>query len=448
MANRTSRARLARQRAAVATRRVNAHRGEPPPPEPRRGRGWVVGIVVCALVLAGIVAVALVNNKSSSSTTLAPSSAFVAAPVTDATGSLPLAVAPTAYTVTYELQSSDDSDDAASGTTVPEPEARTYTTSTEDFRVQRPFRTHIDSRTGEPPGGDVQWSIISDFGLSSSETTGDEAPSIDSITPSAGIGDWRLDAVLADLIADKTFLPRERRTLLGRECQVYRTGAPLENYQISAPTDTTYADVCIDGSGLVLEQVAMEGGAVLEHLTATAIDLTPSLTDQDFAITGSPASLADGGTSLSPIGGPPDDDSFWGFATPPTGYQLQGHYTLQQNATDQSAVSPTGATADTTSPTDIAPTTVVTSYVDVYTSGANVIVVLQGPTSVEPSDDNPGTDANSDALGKVTVESKLTGTQILAHPTTTPDWFVEVSGSVARADLLAITGSMHNPPGS
>ncbi len=405
----------------------------------------MIGVVVCALVLAGIVAVALINNKHSA-TTVAPSSALVATPVEDASGTLPLTEAPAAYTITYELQSSDS--DNASGTTVPEPEARTYTASTEGFRVQRPFRTHIDSRTGAPPGGSVQWTIVSDLGLSSSDTTGDEKPSVDSITPSAGIGDWRLDAVLGDLVADNTFVPRERRTLLGRECQVYRTGAPLENYQITAPTDTTYADVCIDATGLVLEQVAINGGALLEHLTATEIDLAPSLTDQDFAITGSPASLADGGTSLSPIGSAPADDSYWGFATAPAGYQLQGRYTLQQNATDHSAVSPTGTIGDTTSPTDLGPTTVVTSYVDVYTSAASLIVVLQGPTSVEPSDDNPGSDATSDALGKVTVESKLTGTQILGHPAATPDWFVEVSGTMERSDLLAFTGLLHNPPGS
>ncbi|MEO5898693.1 MAG: hypothetical protein ABIR68_01015 [Ilumatobacteraceae bacterium] len=452
MANRSSRDRSARERSMITTRRVNAHRGEPSLEDPPRGRGWIIGVVLCSLVLVAVVVVALYHGRDSSSPA-APSTHLTASLVPEASGPLQLVQVPTAYSVTYELQSSnsDDAADPADSPTaldVPSTANRTYTTSTEQFRVQRPFQTHIDSKTGAPPGGDIQWSIVSDLGVSSSSTTGDETPSVDTITPSAGIGDWRLDAVLDDLVADKTFVLRERRSLLGRDCQVYRTGSPLENYAVTAPTDTTYADVCIDASGLVLEQVAINGGAVLEHLTATAVDVAPTLTAADFTTSEAPATLAQGGMSLELIGGPPTDASYWGFSAPPDGYTLLGRYTLSQNATDSGTVSPTGdGTGDTTGDTTpLGATTVVISYVDVYKSGADTVVVLQGPTSVEPTADAPGADATSTALGAVTIDSKLTGSQIVAHPASTQDWFVQVSGTVPRAALLMMTATMHNPP--
>lgn len=448
MANRSSRGRSARKRATITTRRVNAHRGKPVAQDPPRGRGWIIGVVLCALVLVAVVVVALYHGKDPS--TVAPTTELTASLVADAPGALQLAGVPTAYAVTYELQSSAaGSADATDG--VPATVGHTYTTSTEQFRVQRPFQTHIDSKAGGPPGGAAQWSIVTDLGVRSSSSTGDETPSVDTIIPSAGIGDWRLDAVLDDLVADKTFVRRERRSLLGRDCQVYRTGSPLENYAVSAATETTYADMCVDASGLVLEQVAVSGGAVLEHLTATAVDVAAKFTDDDFAITEAPATLAQGGMSLVLIGGLPTDASYWAFAALPDGYNLLGHYTLAQNATGSGTISPTGAsTGDspdkaTGETTPLGASTVVISYVDVYRNGPNTVVVLQGPTSVEPLADAPGVDAASTALGAVTIDSKLTGSQIVAHPTSTPDWFVQVSGTVPRATLLAMTATMYKP---
>lgn len=261
--------------------------------------------------------------------------------------------------------------------------------------------------------------------------------------PGAGIGDWRLDAILDDVVADGTFQLRERRSLLGRECQVYRTGSPLENYELTKPTDSTYTDVCIDASGLLLEQVAVDGGALLEHLTATAIDPAATLGADDFTITGTPAGLNDGGSLLSELSGAPTDPDYWSMSQPPTGYTLKGHYVWQQNATDPASQ---GTSAGAT---DGAPTTVVTSYVDVYTSGPDVLVVLQGPTSVEPSSNaDPTVDGTAPTLGEVTLQSKLTGTQLLAHPTQTPDWFVQVTSTTSRNTLMEMSALLQPPSSS
>lgn len=437
MANRNSRDRVARQRAQISVRRHNARPQDESVDDGRthRGRRWVIAIVSVAAVLAVVIGVALVTGGD---TERPQSTLLTAEAVEGATDALAITAAPTAYTVSYELVTADDANNVAD--TTPDPETRTYTTSTETFRVRRPFSTHIANLSGPPPGGDLQQTIISDLGLYATSSAGDETQSVEAILPGAGIGDWRLDATLGDLVDDGTFQLGERRTLLGRECQVYRTGSPLENYALTKPTDTTYADLCIDASGLLLEQVAVDQGALLEHLTATAVDTAPTLTNDDFAITGTPTSIDDGGSVLTPIDGVPSDASYWTMSQAPTGYTLQGRYTWQQAATDAASqgIGPDASTGE--------PTNVVTSYVDVYTSGPDVLVVLQGPTSVEPATDtDPGVDVSSSSLGKVTAESKLTGSQLVAHPAATPDWFVQVSSTTSRQQLLDMTALLQAP---
>jgi len=440
MANRTSRDRAARQRAQIATRSHNSRSPEAAEPEPpRRGRGWLIAILATTAALAAIVVVALVVGGGNGSKQ--PESVLLTAtPVEGASGALGITAPPADYAVTYELVTADDTGNVAD--TAPPPSSRTYSTATEAFKVRRPFATHIENLDGSPPGGDVQQTIISDFGRYATTAAGDDQQ-VETILPGAGIGDWRLDAILDDVVEDGTFELRERRELLGRECQVYRTGSPLENYELTKPTASTYTDLCVDASGLLLEQVAVQDGALLEHLTATAVDVAPALTDADFAITGTPPGLADGGYELTPIDGVPTDQSYWSMSQPPTGYALQGRYLWQQNATDSSSQ------GTSTDPSTGAATTVVPSYVDVYTNGSDVLVVVQGPTSVEPSSNtDPTIDATAPTLGEATLQSKLTGTQLLAHPAQTPDWFVQVTGTMPRNDLVEATAQLQPPSSS
>lgn len=423
--------------------------------DPQRGRRWVIAVVGVVAVLVAVVVVAVVNGEDAP----APlSDELSAIAVPGATGALGITAPPTAYTVTYRLDGADTEPapadpgtplvagsqpgaaavvPAATVDTAANDVAPAIVTSTEAFRVQRPFRTHIDSRAGAPPGGDRQWTIVSDLGVSSSLASGSPEADVETILPSAGIGDWRLDAVLGDLVADGSFQMRDRRTFLGRQCQVYRTGSPLEDYEVSAPTAATYADVCIDAAGLVLEQVAMRGGRVVEHLTATSVDVAPALTDDDFAIVGSPAPLTSGGMSLTLVGGPPTDASYWSLPAPPAGYQLIGRYTLEQTATDSAS---SGVPVDTGG---VGPTTVVTSYVDVYTHGPDTVVIHQGPTAVERGG-VPAATATVASLGEVQLDARLTGNDLVAHPASTPGWFVDVSATMPRAAVVQLAGTLRN----
>ena len=342
---------------------------------------------------------------------------MIAAMVDDADGALAITEASTAYTVTYRVETY--------------PEDGTDTVTTQDFAIRRPFDSRIVSKADAPPGGTEQWSISTSLGLYQQSTQA-EGATAEVFAPTTALGDYRLDASLSDLVADGTFVLRERRTLLGRECQVYRTGSPLESYTVTAPTETDYSDVCVDGAGLMLEEVSIAAGEVIQHQVATAVDPVADLDDDDFVVSATPTDLAGGGSELEEI----DSVSapvtgYWSLSEPPEGYELQHRYVLRQNVTDTSA--------DTSDTTAADATVVAESYIDVFVDGTNVVSVHQGPLSVDPGfDSSASKDVETSNLGTVQTASGVSGTVVSATPTSPTDWFIQVTGTIPRTDLLAI----------
>ncbi|MCU1361508.1 MAG: hypothetical protein JWN99_2797, partial [Ilumatobacteraceae bacterium] len=198
-------------------------------------RRWLAvgcSVAAAALVIGGIV---IIRSRGSSAADVT----MVAAQVDGTVGPLDITESPAAYTVTYRVETF--ASDGGSALT------------TEDFSILRPFDTSIVSKSGAPPGGDEQWSVTTTTGLYQQSSAGQD-PTANVFAPTTAPGDYRFDASLGDLVADGDFVMGERRTLLGRQCQVYRTGSPLESYTITAPTDTDHSDVCIDDAGLLLEE--------------------------------------------------------------------------------------------------------------------------------------------------------------------------------------------------
>jgi hypothetical protein len=411
-----------RRRRAIAQQRSQAVRSRSAETVVTAGRRRVRWILVAAtLVVALAVGVILVVRSDSSS---GPSTSLVAALVQGADRPLTIGENPTAYTFTYRVDtySSDDGSDAV---------------STQTFAVRRPFDANIVSKADAPPGGAQQWSVTASLDLAQNSST-DQAASAKPYVPTAPPGDYRFDASLDDLVADGTFVLGDRRTLLGRECQVYRTGSPLESYEVTVPTKTDYSDVCIDGSGLVLEELSVASGKVTFHQVATAVDPAATVGDDTFKITATPTSAADGGSELNEIDATtaPVAD-YWSFTQVPTGYTLQHRYVLRQSIAD-----PEADTSDTT----VTPTTIIVeSYVDLYVDGINMIVVHQGPSSVEPGFDSAlAKDVATTNLGTVKAASGVAGSIVSATATTPASWFVQVSGTIPRADLVADVGQLSN----
>ena len=414
-----------RRRAAIEQRREALRRQARRDVHRRRRRRIGIPLVVLLVLLAGAGTFALVERGGGSTPTYSLTSELAGGSY----GTFAIDTAPAAYHVVYKV---DTAKSGESGTD----------TSTQGYTVRRPFDAHLVSKSGAPPGTDEQWSLIWNMGKYGQTTSG-SSPEVGQTAPQAALGDIRLDATLQDLVADGTLVPKERRIVLGRECQVYRTGGALETLSVTAPTKTDYADACIDSSGLMLEEVVVSSGQLAERLIATTVDDQTVPGDDAFAITGDPTPLAQGGSQLTPIDAATKPaDGYWSLPTPPTGYTLQGRYQLLTPASQSSSSDPS-ASSTTTSTT--APPAPVPSYVDVYVNGPNTIIIRQGPTAGEPQGDaSTGATVPVGALGSAPLSSSLTGSRLVAHPATPNAWYVELQGTVGRDTLKQVASQLTN----
>ncbi len=410
-----------RRRAHVAQRRAAASATVRAQRRVRRRR--TAGIVGAGIVLLGVglTGVLIVRGGGSGPEDVRLRSELV----DDAPGDLAVTTVPSAYRVVYRVDSYDETGHVS--------------TDTEEFQVRRPFDAAIEGKAGAPPGTSQQWKSISNLGLYSDTSSGSD-PEVSHVLPQTALADLRLDAVLGDLVQDGSFTPREQRKVLGRTCQVYRTGAPLETFSVAKATATDYADACIDESGLLLEEVTAVSGKLGGRMVATSVDDQATPANTTFAITGTPAALADGGAELAsldlaqaPVPG------YW-VLDPPTGYQHTGRYRLRQQSAPPANGSDVPATTEAPAPT------ILESYVDVYAKGTTVLVVQQGAKAAEQAPDASDPTKQTATLGTLgTVETHigLTGTTLIAHPANKADWFVHVTASTPLAQLEQLATPLH-----
>jgi len=415
-----------RRRAAVEQRREAVRRQARRDSQRRRRRRIGIPLAVIVVLLAGGGIFALVARGGGGGT---PDYTLTSALAPASDTPFSISTVPAAYHVVYKVDTAKSGGETGQDTT------------TQEYTVRRPFDAHLVSKSGAPPGTDEQWSLVWSMGKYG-QTTAGSAPEVGQTAPQAALGDIRLDATLADLVADGKFVAKERRVVLDRQCQVYRTGSALETLNVTAPTKTDYADACIDSSGLMLEEVVVSSGQLAERLLATSVDDQTVPGDDAFAITGDPTPLAQGGSQLSPIdAATAPAEGYWSLPTPPEGYTLQGRYQLLTPA-DQNSSSDPSASTTTTSTT--APPAPVPSYIDVYVNGPNTIIVRQGPTAGEPQGDSGGTTVDVGKLGSAPLSASLTGSRLLAHPAVPAAWYVELQGTVPRDTLKQVATQFTN----
>jgi len=414
---RKAQARNERRRAQVQQRR-RAAAAKSAKAQNRHGRRRTAGIVGAGIVLlgAGLTTALIVRGGSGNSGV--DDVSLKSEVVKDPTPNFTVTSVPSAYSIEYRVDSYDSSGKVS--------------TDTEQFQFQRPFDAAVEGKAGAPPGTTQQWKSVSNLGLYSDTSSGSD-PQVYRVLPQTALADLRLDSTLGDLVKEGIFTPREQRRVLGRECQVYRTGAPLETFSLAKATATDYADACIDASGHLLEEVSVVSGKLGGRMLATSVNDHPTATASTFKITGPPSSLADGGAELTSI----DLDKapvvhYWSMPTP-AGYQHTGRYRLRQEQSQSSNSTETPAT--TAAP---APAKILETYVDVYTKGNDVLVVQQGAKDAEQAadaSDPTKQTAPLGSLGTVELRTGLTGTQLVAHPTTPAGSFLHVSGSAPLAQL-------------
>jgi hypothetical protein len=396
---RRSASRSDRRLAAVQRRRQQATaRSAAARRATRRKRRLQVLAGVAALAVAGGTTATLALRGGGSQ---APSSQLRAAKVAGATGALALAADPTTYHAVYRAESYEGSK---------------ATVTTEDVTVQRPFDGRVLIKEGEPPGGTAQFEGRSSFGMYANYSSAGAAQ-VAGDAPTVALGDLRLSASLPDLVDQGLFVLGDRRKLLGHECQVYRTGSPLQSLKITAPTATDYVDACVDATGLLLEEVTVISGKPAQHLTATSIDFDVPVDASTFAIDGQRVGTDQGGadvTAVDAAGAP--IPGYWALDAPPAGFTAKGRYLV--------------AGANST-------------YMDVYVRGTDLVTVRQGAAAAEPdlSDASGGRDVDLGTLGRGKVVLGSIGPTVAAHPGS--DAFVQVTGTLPGAQLQAIASALH-----
>lgn len=341
-----------------------------------------------------------------------PSRRLVAAVVPEASGRLGVTQPPVTYHATYRVVTYAKGKSAV---------------ATQEIYVRRPFDGRLVIRDGEPPGAGVKFDSRSTY-TQYANYANPTSPQLASEPPNVAVGDLRLDATLDDLVSSGMFQQRERRRLLDRDCQVYRTGLPLERLSVKGPTPKDYADACVDQAGLVLEEVAVTGGKVSQHVTAIDVKLDQPIVDEEFTIAGTPVGFDQGGAQLAEITpAAPPVVGYWQLGAVPEGFSHKGRYRL----TTADTRSETGQTVD--------------SWVDTYVNGTALLLVQQGPNAAHPTvDPNDGTPADLGPLGSGRLVLGEATSSLLSHPT--QDSFVEVSGSVPVATLRQVAAGLAPAP--
>lgn len=393
--------RTERRRAAIDRRRAAARRGITAQVAARHRRARIrlaVGAFAVVVLIGGSVLWFASRGDDG------PPNVELSGDVVDgAEGELGITAPLANYTVTYRQQNYTAASD--------EPTEQTLT-----FRMARPFSSEISITGGESP-----FTLVSTLGRRSSTGT-DGTPVISAVAPSVGVADFRLDASLSDLVASGAFEVRERRKVLDRECQVYRTGSALEQVTITAPTADTYADVCIDSAGLLLEEVVYSAGSPVEHLTATAVtEESGAPITIDAEPTDTTNTLAEIDANTEPV------DGYWTVATIPEGYELQARYALTRPAPTSDDTSTDGTsdtTADTTTdtattlPTDASSTESTTA--DASTVPATTVAATSAGLMSDGALDGKLPATATTAPTTSTAASTTTPTTVPATDTTPP----------------------------
>jgi hypothetical protein len=370
------------------------------------------GVAALVALVGGLVFLTRDDGGSSNPVT----ASLTGTVVSESGEALPVGGGLEAYRITYRIESLD-ADDALA-------------TRTQVVTVERPFDAHVLRYSGAEAVGAPEVAVISNLGLFADVTSADAVQSSASL-PSAALGDLRLDGVLDELVGAELFVPRERREVGGRVCQVYRTGQALESLQLSKPTDTDYADACIDADGLVLEEIAVVGGETSFYEIAVSVDTAPEVAADEFTVDGEPIGLADGGSELVELPSDVAPTAGYWVLPAPGGYEHAGRYAIRTLAP---------ADAATTTTVGAGPPATVETYVDVYRDGPSFVIVHQGVASQSPGRDTTvGADVDAGALGSARVAYALSGNTLVV---TTDTWFVEVTAPMSSADLGAIASSM------
>jgi len=310
----------------------------------------------------------------------------------------------TSYRITYRVR-------VAAGDDVTE--------SIETIAVERPFRSRVEVSID----GDRTGRRVSRFGALAIE--GDGGMRVLAVPPALGTSDVRPDAALPDAVERGLAERREVREVAGRRCRVYRVGSTVSDGTL-VPLGTTtgeHADVCVDGDGLVLEEWWVQQGDALRHRLATEVEIGAPLARDLFELDGEPPpGPSDGSVTVVPTPDPPPPSVLAG------GHRWLGRYEITTAALQQ--------------PGSVEAAPARMSVVDVWTSGADFVVLEQAPGTLAPTP--YGMAIVVPGVGRAELVVDLRATEL--RLTTADGSTVRLYGTVSASELTAIAGALLAPP--
>lgn len=295
--------------------------------------------------------------------------------------------------------------------------------STERVWVRRPFGGRVEVREGPPPGDAVVTTIVSGFALRQ-RGSGGEAPFVLAVEPAPPEGDLRLDGALDDAVPRALLTFREeRRRVLGRRCDVYRS--PL-----LSPTgreEGDFRELCIDAAGLILAEEQTAGGKVLRRRRAVSLELEPDLDDDLFAAAGEPVDVDEGGGALRKLtpASRVADATVYELASGPEGFEHLGRYALTPASPITEGLVPGGFR--------------IVGVVDAWVKGPDFVAVFNGGTEDESEPfggDRRARRADLGAPGRGETVVSLSGAE--ARVDLGEGRFVRVFGTLSVDRLIAL----------
>lgn len=309
---------------------------------------------------------------------------------------------------------------------------------TESLEVDRPFLSRVELRAGPPPGERLiaeRTASFARFGISH-----DGESTVLMVPPALAGSDLRPEPSLPQAEEEGLVERREVREVVGRRCQVRRAGGPAstgELVPLGAEGDGTYADLCFDAAGLLLEELWVQDGAVLRRRVATRVDDAPTFDDDHFALGEvDPLTFDEGGGSTRPV----DPESRPGGITwelpanmPPAlvGFERLGRYAVVPPRLEME-IDPGEPNRRRTA-----------GIVDVWVRGIDVVFVDQGGTtgSEPPFDRHPH--GRQVELGRLDLGEAFLDLRATEVRTAFTDGsFVRVYGTVTLDALLQIARAL------
>lgn len=391
----------------------------------RNGAAWLVPTVLLLVVLpVGFAAHTAVRGGGSDPRAAPPLSRAGSDVVDDSpSGGWTFGQEPVTYELTYRVERYDPD---------------RIQVSEDRVVIRRPF----DGRIRSFVAGRLTGDRASRFGALVL-TTGEGPRTL--VSPAApATGDLRLATSLPDAVAEGWAAERERRMVLGVECQVYRVGSSVSAGQLT-PVGTQrgeHSDLCVDAQGLLLEEVWFQEGKPLQRRVATHREIGAPLDDERFRLAADePAFTSDDGNGFIRAVDPASafEGTVYRLTRAPEGATYGGRFVVQPPTFSpfRSALEAPSERREQV------------SLVDVWERGADVLVfsiTIAADISAVPNDARTAQRFRLGPVGEAATVVDLRSNEVRVE---LPEArFLRIAGTFPRQELVDLAGSLRAEVGT